>query len=176
MAGNDRDDSLAYGEYHERKPQESGDEEYEGGERGFIGDTFRKVRSKYQQSQSSSSQKPSSIGSTIFNTINGAVHEIGSEINQRISGRTQAQPGQSAQNLPPAQAQFSVGPEANTQHRFGSFARQQYGNDVKWYVDGCGYMWAVSVAIERARETIWILDCKCLFSFPNDCRFANKAS
>jgi hypothetical protein len=27
-------------------------------------------------------------------------------------------------------------------------------------VDGCGYMWAVSRALEQARETIWILDCE----------------
>jgi phospholipase D1/2 len=25
-------------------------------------------------------------------------------------------------------------------------------------VDGCSYMWAVSMAIEEARESIWILD------------------
>lgn len=43
-------------------------------------------------------------------------------------------------------------------HRYGSFAPQQFDNDVKWYVDGCGYMWAVSRALEQARETIWILD------------------
>ncbi|KAF2723750.1 phospholipase D/nuclease [Polychaeton citri CBS 116435] len=43
-------------------------------------------------------------------------------------------------------------------HRFQSFAPQREGNDVKWYVDGCGYMYAVSVALEQARESIWILD------------------
>jgi phospholipase D1/2 len=43
-------------------------------------------------------------------------------------------------------------------HRFQSFAPQREGNDVKWYVDGCGYFWAVSVALEQARESIWILD------------------
>jgi len=42
--------------------------------------------------------------------------------------------------------------------RFHSFAPPRTGNDVKWFVDGCGYMWAVSVAIEEARESIWILD------------------
>ena len=29
---------------------------------------------------------------------------------------------------------------------------------MKWYVDACGYMWAVSKALETARESIWILD------------------
>lgn len=151
MAANERDDPLAYGDYHERGPQEGGDEDYEGGERGIIGDTYRKFRSKYQQPQSasgSSSQQPSGF----FGKLQSAVHEIGTELNQRLSGR---ESGQSA-----GQAQYSVGPEATTQNRYGSFARQQYGNDVKWYVDGCGYMWAVSIAIERARESIWILDCK----------------
>ncbi|KAF2773167.1 phospholipase D/nuclease [Teratosphaeria nubilosa] len=43
-------------------------------------------------------------------------------------------------------------------HRFQSFAPQRDGNDVKWYVDGCGYFWAVSEALEQARESVWILD------------------
>ena len=43
-------------------------------------------------------------------------------------------------------------------NRFDSFAPPRTGNEAKWYVDGCGYMWAVSVAIEEARESIWILD------------------
>ncbi|KAG4442024.1 hypothetical protein IFR05_002492 [Cadophora sp. M221] len=46
----------------------------------------------------------------------------------------------------------------NGGNRFGSFAPPRTGNEAKWYVDGCGYMWAVSVAIEEARESIWILD------------------
>ena len=45
-------------------------------------------------------------------------------------------------------------------HRFDSFAGERDSNDVKWYVDGCGYMWAVSIALEQAKESIWILDCK----------------
>ncbi|WPG99777.1 phospholipase D/nuclease [Acrodontium crateriforme] len=43
-------------------------------------------------------------------------------------------------------------------HRFQSFAPQREGNDAKWYVDGCGYMYAVSVALEQAQKEIWILD------------------
>ena len=43
-------------------------------------------------------------------------------------------------------------------HRFQSFAPQREGNDVKWYVDGCSYMYAVSVALEHAQRAIWILD------------------
>ncbi|GAB1741260.1 hypothetical protein NU219Hw_g6501t1 [Hortaea werneckii] len=43
-------------------------------------------------------------------------------------------------------------------HRFQSFAPQREGNDAKWYVDGCSYMWAVSEALEHAQTSIWILD------------------
>ncbi|TVY62866.1 Phospholipase D1 [Lachnellula suecica] len=43
-------------------------------------------------------------------------------------------------------------------NRFHSFAPPRSGNDAKWFVDGCGYMWAVSVALEEAKESIWILD------------------
>lgn len=48
----------------------------------------------------------------------------------------------------------------SSEHRFGSFAPPREHNDVKPYVDGCSYFWAVSVALENARESIWILDCK----------------
>lgn len=48
----------------------------------------------------------------------------------------------------------------HSSHRYGSFAHPRDGNDVKWHVDGCSYMWAVSRALEQARESIWILDCE----------------
>lgn len=43
-------------------------------------------------------------------------------------------------------------------HRYQSFAPQREGNETKWYVDGCSYMWAVSMALEHAQHSIWILD------------------
>ncbi|OQE36100.1 hypothetical protein PENCOP_c012G01426 [Penicillium coprophilum] len=43
-------------------------------------------------------------------------------------------------------------------HRFKSFAPIHDGNRVKWYVDAKDYMWAVSVALEKATETIYIAD------------------
>ncbi|KAL1961371.1 hypothetical protein VTO42DRAFT_99 [Malbranchea cinnamomea] len=43
-------------------------------------------------------------------------------------------------------------------HRYQSFAPVREGNKVKWYIDGRDYFWAVSVALERARETIYIED------------------
>ncbi|RYO77046.1 hypothetical protein DL766_008963 [Monosporascus sp. MC13-8B] len=45
----------------------------------------------------------------------------------------------------------------NTDHRFQS-AFEQSSGDVKWYVDGASYFWAVSMALEEARESIYILD------------------
>jgi phospholipase D1/2 len=46
----------------------------------------------------------------------------------------------------------------HTANRFHSFAPIRARNDAKWFVDGCGYMWAVSVALDEATESIWILD------------------
>ena len=43
-------------------------------------------------------------------------------------------------------------------HRFESFAPERYGNKIKWYVDGQDYFHAVSVSLERAKETIYICD------------------
>ncbi|KAI9805118.1 MAG: hypothetical protein M1825_000952 [Sarcosagium campestre] len=43
-------------------------------------------------------------------------------------------------------------------HRFRSFAPEREGNQIKWYVDGRDYFWAVSIALERAKETIYIED------------------
>ncbi|KAM7216915.1 putative phospholipase D1 [Rhypophila decipiens] len=43
-------------------------------------------------------------------------------------------------------------------HRFKSYFPEREGNMVKWYVDGRDYFWAVSEALERAKETIYIAD------------------
>ena len=43
-------------------------------------------------------------------------------------------------------------------HRFKSFFPERPGNAIKWYVDGRDYFWAVSVALETAKETIYIED------------------
>ncbi|KAJ5648175.1 Phospholipase D family [Penicillium lividum] len=58
---------------------------------------------------------------------------------------------------PQAYAQYGhTNPSA--ENRFGSFAPPREHNDVKWYVDGASYFWAVSRALENAKESIWILD------------------
>ncbi|KAM5348063.1 hypothetical protein ACJ41O_007887 [Fusarium nematophilum] len=45
----------------------------------------------------------------------------------------------------------------HAENRYHSFAPESRGN-VKWYVDGASYFWAVSEALEQARESIFILD------------------
>ncbi|RYP16543.1 hypothetical protein DL765_005104 [Monosporascus sp. GIB2] len=44
------------------------------------------------------------------------------------------------------------------EHRFKSYFPERDGNLIKWYVDGRDYFWAVSVALEQAKETIYIAD------------------
>ncbi|KAJ5349556.1 hypothetical protein N7541_007283 [Penicillium brevicompactum] len=48
--------------------------------------------------------------------------------------------------------------ERSESHRFKSFAPIHDGNRIKWYVDAKDYMWAVSEALEKATETIYIAD------------------
>lgn len=175
MAGDHQDDSLAYGDYYQGRRGAQGNDgaqNYQEGERGLIGDTFRKLHSFYkpqQQDQNappplhgsapnappySSGQQPSSTAaSSLFDKFHGAVHGLGSELNQRLSGRYNA-------TSPSSGLGGSSGTADASQHRYGSFAATKFGNDAKWYVDGCTYMWAVSRALEQARESIWILDCK----------------
>lgn len=174
MASGNREDHLAYGDYHPRRTEGVGEAEPQDGERGFLGDAFRNLRSRYQPQQpgptsaasdkpqdsgqnypststaSDGSSKPSFglLGSSIFSKVHSAVHGIGAEVTERLTGRKSPTPG-----APVGQT------EDASLHRYGSFARPTGGDDVKWYVDGCGYMWAVSRALEQATETIWILDC-----------------
>jgi phospholipase D1/2 len=44
-------------------------------------------------------------------------------------------------------------------NRYKSFFPVREGNKVKWYVDALDYLWAVSVALEEAKEVIYIEDC-----------------
>ncbi|KAJ4376274.1 hypothetical protein N0V83_001557 [Neocucurbitaria cava] len=129
---NRRDDDLAYGDYH-------GDEGEEG-DRGLIGDMGRRFfggRKENTQQQQSSNQ---SGGMSFFKKVHDPLHGFVSDLKDAISGerRTKA-PGR-----------------IWTTRRIGASAR--HGNETKWYVDGCSYMYAVSLALERAKESIWILD------------------
>ena len=158
------DDPLAYGEYPRSsgsRSQEEGDfDEGAEGERGLIGDTYRKVRDKYMPQHEGSSQSSQSggLGSFLFGKLQKTVQEISSGIDQKLGGTG---PKHSHTH---AGAQCDDGMHNTSQHRYGSFAAQRTGNDAKWYVDGCGYMWAVSRALEQAKESIWILDCENLYA------------
>ncbi|KAL8647750.1 MAG: hypothetical protein Q9226_006305 [Calogaya cf. arnoldii] len=143
-----REDPLAYGNYHGQSSPSNDQTDYrdgqydgEGGERGLIGDTYRKFRGKY-----------SGQVSGLFNTLHGAVHGLGSELQQRVSGRA------STSSHAHSGSQCDNGMHDQSQNRYGSFGAQRNNNDIKWFVDGCGYMWAVSRALEQARESIWIMD------------------
>lgn len=96
--------------------------------------------------------------SFVFDKLHETLHGIGAELKDALSGKDDAQekPPQGGQQT--EQAAPQPGQEYHSQHRFLSFAPERHGNDIKWYVDGASYMWAVSVALERAQESIWILD------------------
>lgn len=103
--------------------------------------------------------------SFLFDKVNKAVHDLGNEIREKVSGGQEEIHAHTHSS-----GQCSDGSHSENLHRFQSFAPQRDGNDVKWYVDACGYMWAVSMALERAQESIWILDCMlCPFFLPIDC-------
>ncbi|OJJ51235.1 hypothetical protein ASPZODRAFT_12074 [Penicilliopsis zonata CBS 506.65] len=105
----------------------------------------------YQQPQPQYQEKPQKQDklSGLFDKIQGAVTDLGTDVAQRLGTAID----------PKAYAEYGTEkPNAQQNNRFGSFAPTREGNDVKWYVDGCNYFWAVSRAIENARESIWILD------------------
>jgi phospholipase D1/2 len=94
--------------------------------------------------------------SGLFDKVSGAVNQLSSDFKTKLGGLGGPIHSHTHHGLVCHEG-------AHTSHeanRFLSFAPQREGNEVKWYVDGCGYMWAVSVALEQARESIWILDCK----------------
>lgn len=78
----------------------------------------------------------------------GKLEELGNEVAQKIGTALD----------PQAYAEYGA-PKPQAENRFGSFAPPRQGNEVKWHVDGCAYFYAVSKALENAKEYIWILDC-----------------
>jgi phospholipase D1/2 len=91
----------------------------------------------------------------LFDKVQGAVQHLGSDLKAKLSAIADIH------SHTHASGQCHDGAhQAEGDNRFLSFAPQRDNNEVKWYVDGCGYMWAVSMALEQAKETIWILDCK----------------
>lgn len=51
-------------------------------------------------------------------------------------------------------------PDPSLKHRHESSAPVREGNSVKFHVDGCAYFWAVSEALEKVKESVWILGCE----------------
>ena len=211
------DDHLAYGDdYSQSRAGPGGNTD-----RGFLGDAFTKLRTRYDQHQQSSQQtygytssgpnqgyygqhgpgtgypatgqpayqggpptqqpqQKQDLGQKVFSALQGTVHSIGSDVAGLFGTQYPAaqQGGQHGQyQLGQHQSQYQAGQQPYGQHsqtqspfpayggpaqsgknQYDSFASQQGGNDVKWYVDGCSYFWAVSLALESARESIWILD------------------
>jgi phospholipase D1/2 len=163
------DEDLAYGKFHEGSGST---------DRGFIGDAFRRFRHhgggaeagpdvthQFQpqvfnnpppgQVPQPSSGVPTS-GSrldSLFNKGQDLAQKLGREVAQKMKDfetHSHTHVGEAC----------SHGIHDHSQNRYRSFAPQRNGNDVKWYVDGCGYMYAVSKALESAKHSIWILDCK----------------
>lgn len=87
--------------------------------------------------------------SSFLDRIEGTVSDVGSQLAQRIGTAID----------PDAYAGYGAG-NNSSKNRFNSFAPTRENNDVKWHVDGFTYFWAVSRALETAKESIWILDCK----------------
>lgn len=148
------DNDFASLEAHQSFQQPPSDEYDPGGgdgERGIIGDTYRKFRGKSPQKPGESS----GLGHFVFGKLHEAVHDIGSEFGKHFEGKDRPAHQPNVSNTQTHQEQL-----ASPSNRFGSFAAPRNHNDIKWFVDGCGYMWAVSLALERARESIWILDCE----------------
>jgi hypothetical protein len=99
------------------------------------------------------SSKPDKL-SGFLDKIQDTVADFGVQVAEKIG--TALDPGGNTQ----------YGPDKpNTENRYGSFVPERRHNEVKWYVDGCSYMYAVSRALERAKEYIWILDCECYDSY-----------
>ncbi|KAF2628526.1 phospholipase D/nuclease [Macroventuria anomochaeta] len=141
-----RDDDLAYGDYHGQGEEQEGD-------RGMIGDMGRRFfGGKKEHSQPQQGSSSSGGMSFLFDKLHKEVHKIGADLKDSFSGKND-EPVQAQQ-----QGEPQPGQEYHNQHRFLSFAPERHGNDIKWYVDGASYMHAVSVALEQARESVWILD------------------
>ncbi|PWY88921.1 phospholipase D/nuclease [Aspergillus heteromorphus CBS 117.55] len=181
-----QEEDLAYGQYHQNSATPSSTDTA----RGFVSDTFGKLKQTYkaqsssQQASSQQSQpaRPSPLftrpppvstpgtnrpvtqnqtyqsqGSPHqaqkpqkqdkFSGLFGKLEELGNEVAQKLGTALD----------PQAYAQY--GPvKPQSENRFGSFAPPRQGNEVKWHVDGCAYFYAVSKALETAKDYIWILD------------------
>lgn len=170
-------DPLAYGRsYDGRDDEAEGQRGLSDTARGFLSDGLKKFKDQYGTSHSgqqqsyysgqppsyqSGGQPPSNRPpkqdklSSFLDKFEETVSGVGSQLAQKIGTTIDAD----------AYAGYGSSSNANSRNRFGSFAPTREANDVKWHVDGFTYFWAVSRALETARESIWILDCMS-FSHP----------
>ncbi|KAF2087356.1 phospholipase D/nuclease [Saccharata proteae CBS 121410] len=139
------DDHLAYGDFH------GGDDE---GDRGLIGDLGRRFLRRQPQSEAEHHPNPHHTTG-----MSGFFHKLHDAVEGLVGGgdhHEEESHEQSAQSEQPAPEKEDQPKYAD--HRFLSFAPPRHDNDIKWFVDACGYMYAVSLALERAKESVWILD------------------
>jgi hypothetical protein len=94
-----------------------------------------------------------SVLSTFTTGLNSALHDYARNLFPATSTYNQQAAAQGINTTHADQGRV-------TGHRFDSFARTRTGNGAKWYVDGHDYMYAVSVALEKAQKSIYILDCR----------------
>lgn len=88
----------------------------------------------------------------VWDKVKTAVGDVG----ETVSNATKGGKGNTHGHVHPSGE--CTDSDAHHDHRFASFGPERTGNEVKHYVDGCGYMYAVSVALENAQHEIWILD------------------
>lgn len=101
--------------------------------------------------------------SSFFNKLQGSVNQLTADFKSKLGSDIEHSHTHHS-------GACTEGIHANqTDNRYVSFApERQAGNDVKWYVDGCSYMYAVSIALEQARESIWIMDCMSSYLYYNN--------
>ncbi|OTB12732.1 hypothetical protein K445DRAFT_320868 [Daldinia sp. EC12] len=81
--------------------------------------------------------------------------DVFKDVKEALQGEKEEQAQQESGGAHEQQQQHQQ--QVNTNHRFQSFAPETTGS-VKWYVDGASYFYAVSLALEEARESVYILD------------------
>lgn len=84
----------------------------------------------------------------LFRKAEDVFHEVKEALHHEEEERPQTQGGSGAGGEQQIQT---------SNYRFQSFAPETSGS-VKWYVDGASYFYAVSQALEEARESVYILD------------------
>ncbi|PNS19358.1 Phospholipase D1 [Sphaceloma murrayae] len=125
---------------------------------GMFGDMMGKVKSSAEkftgggQAQPGEPKPQGGQSGGFLDRVNSSLHDAGRTINAKLSGQDDVHTHTHGVD------QCSDGCHSSSAHRFQSFAPQRIGNQAKWYVDGCSYFYAVSVALEHARESVWILD------------------